>query len=905
MGSRALKICAVLLCSGVIGYVLYEPIFGRKDGRKKEYEIDPVPAIVQKDNPGPQSEPDSAPEPQPEPQPEPVVVTPEPDQPEEVEAADEDIAEIEAEDEFEIQSITRTPAQLRELQEWITKMSKIPDSEYIGRETPTMWKRPDNAKKRLAARIVGALKKKTDKDILLFIGGKNGLKNRLALAQWVIMDKADSEQLALLCKDAKFRSFMGRFMNDLHWVESFVYAGACRSPEKAIEILAALAAHDPDILDGRSKRAGHADSSRIKGENASSRRSGEIAMKRRIATAIAAEYGRNGWTFSDEEEAAKFRNLLPPKTDLKDRFSLAKARYDYFVSSWRKGLLNPVFDELEDWDLRIVCGWKDKNGHGSAKTLRWMRDNASLPEEEAYNAACQVPYRLVNLFGDSIHSEEYYRPFNNYYYGNFNKEVRDIGAVCGGNAHFGASSCIAQGIPAMTMGEPGHCAYAVRVNGKWKRNFSVSPKHGMHWELWGERAFSFLDLAQGFYSEGYRTKVSQQVAAIASVLAQNRNPKNSVVVYELATDIQPLNYPAWSSFFESLKNILPHDKKKWMQVNEAFCRGMGSKHPEVCMTVLNKQVYPALMGLLRTREEKLKVCEDFLNNMDRTEDEPKWGLEKLLQSQAALFGAVIASSASPLGSESDEESENVNVKLSSPSSRDDLLAYFKMMTRCLMGKPAFAADAMSWGSEFAGSISSDMQNEFTQMALQASGNARGEDKESLLKTALVGAENNQNIATFQSIAKKFGKKEPNLPKIDPYPGELLSSGGLIRFSSLSPQYDDPSEHPGVIETSGGRFHTNNSGENEWAEVVMRRPGTVTGIVIVTMDSNEFRLHDWRVETSMDGNAWTPLSPLPDRPKQNVIYIDGKNTQCQRVRVFRDGKDFFHLRAIHVYGRKNA
>lgn len=910
MDSKALLTCTAVLCSGVIGYFAYPPIFGLAEkpvAAKSEKTVAVVPQEEPKHEPEPATVPESLPEPDPTPKPV-VVETPE-EEPEEEEDVEE-IAEVEAEDDFELSSLTRTPEELKALQEMITEMSQKSDPAYMGHENASAWKRPDNAKKRLAGKIVGALKKKGDKntmkadrDVMLFLAGKDGLKNRLALAQWAVLDKADSTALISLCQNSKFRNFLGKFINDLQWIESFVYSGACQAPEKALEILSVLAEHDPEILKvGKAARASSAKAKNIP------TREGLPMMKRRIATAIAAEYGRNGWTFSGEEEAIKYQNMLPPKTDLKDRFSLAKIRYDYFVSSWRKGLLNPTFDELADWDMRIVCGWKDKNRHGGAATLEWQRDNAALPEGEAYNAACQVPYRLINFFGDSIHSSDYYKPFDTYYNGNYNKEVRDVGSVCGGNAHFGASSCIAQGIPAMTMGEPGHCAYSVRVNGKWKRNFSVSPKHSMHWQIWGEHAFSFLDLTQEFYSEGYRSRLSQQVAMVAAALAQNKNPKNSVRVYELATDIQPLNYPAWSTFFASLKELQPNDRQKWMQVNEAFCKGMGSKHPEVCMIVLNKEVYPTLMGLLKSRNDKLKVCEDFLGNMNETEDEPKWGLEKLLQSQLALFGTGgvgTASSSSALGSTSvgGDKGEESFAQLPNGVSESDARAYFKVLTKCLMTKPAFAAEALSWGSEVAGQVSQSAQREFTKMALESQGASGGND-EKLLATALVGAENNKDITTFRSIAQRFKKKGSSMPNVEPYPGELLSSGGLIRFSSLNERYDDPSEHPGVIEKTGGRFHTDNKGESEWAEVVMRRPGEVTGIVIVT-NGNEQRLHDWRIETSMDGSSWTPFADLPDKPSGGVIRVDGKNTQCQCIRLYRKGKDFFNLKAILVYGHRNA
>ena len=51
----------------------------------------------------------------------------------------------------------------------------------------------------------------------------------------------------------------------------------------------------------------------------------------------------------------------------------------------------------------------------------------------------------------------------------------------GALSNLGASAAMANGIPATTMGEPGHCAYAVKIDDTtWQPSYSLSWKRGMH-----------------------------------------------------------------------------------------------------------------------------------------------------------------------------------------------------------------------------------------------------------------------------------------------------------------------------------------------------------------------------------------------------------------------------------------
>lgn len=744
---------------------------------------------------------------------------------------------------FTITSLTRTPEQITQLLTYIDKVSLKANAPFVGKSiTGSDWTTPKDLLKKLPDRVLPKVKnpKGQDLNVLLLL---NTPQARLEIAQWIFLKNADLQLFKKLATDQKQGAIVSQFMNNLSWIESFVYAGANQKTAEGLDFLVNLVSHDPQITTN--------------------------PMKRKIATAVAAEFGRAG-------DVAYNKNSDDP-------YDMAKARYDYFSTSWQEGDLNSTFDNLQDWDMRIVCGTRPQNsGFGSANTLKWLRENCNLQEGSYPMAACQVPYRLENIFGDSIHGQDYYRPFESYFPENYSKQTRDIGSVCGGNAHFGTSSACANGIAAITMGEPGHCAFAVRVNNKWQRCFSIDWKHSCHWTVWGEYQWSFLELTQDFFQDAYRSNLSMQIAAIGEMMAETDNAAKAGYFFELATDIQPLNYSAWVSYAEFLKKTFPDDLEKWKKLNDGVCLGIAGKHPEVCAVTLTKHVYPRLLSLLKDEKGKIAAFESYMKNLSVPETD-KWPLDEFLKQQADSLASNDAA----------------------------VVAYFKTLFEHLLNKPAYAAQTLAWSQEYEKTLNDDTRNKVAQLAMTSVGNTTMDeaDRDKLQIAALLGAEDTRDIDTFQAISKKYKDRiTDTLPEFEPFPGELLSSGGLVRFSSVSQQYGDPLKHWGLIETTGGNFHTDNKNDEEWAEVLMTKPGTLSGIVIVTTGDNHNRLHNWRVETSMDGNSWTPAATLPDPVKESIIRVDlkGKNTMARHIRIVRCGqKDFFALRAILVYGQKAA
>ena len=103
----------------------------------------------------------------------------------------------------------------------------------------------------------------------------------------------------------------------------------------------------------------------------------------------------------------------------------------FAAPSGPKGQLQ--FDALETWEKRFVVsaggngGFEDVGGWGT-DSLVWLRDNVKLPVNDYIDACWQAPYKLNNLFGDSVHGANYYAPFDHEIHA---KRVREIGGVCG------------------------------------------------------------------------------------------------------------------------------------------------------------------------------------------------------------------------------------------------------------------------------------------------------------------------------------------------------------------------------------------------------------------------------------------------------------------------------------------
>ena len=350
------------------------------------------------------------------------------------------------------------------------------------------------------------------------------------------------------------------------------------------------------------------------------------------------EFSRRGW-FDDEFENDKEEARKKGPTRI-------YARFKFFAESWREKRLNVLFDDLDYWDTRIVVGVTGRTNNiyfGSEDSLRWGQDNVKLPEAgyASTRDIFQMPYRLWNKIGDSVHTNDYYAPFREWYQRNQLKMAREVGCVCGGVSHYGASAACANGVPAVTMGEPGHCAFAVRVGKKWRDNNSVSWERSLHWRIWDETDWEFLHLTQEVCGDPEKTIPSFRIATLARLAAsEDEKPGTNVVLslYEYALKKQPLNFPVWREYLQFAAEKKKDDKNFWKDVHKNIVESFLPSFPASGAVTLCKYVYPTLLPLLGSDDEKIALYADFWEKAESQGAGGRWNWEAVWDYQAKTVG---------------------------------------------------------------------------------------------------------------------------------------------------------------------------------------------------------------------------------------------------------------------------
>lgn len=631
-------------------------------------------------------------------------------------------------------------------------------------------------------------------------------------------------------------AFLSTFVRDPEWLEGFLNSGPVKNPDNALLYLSDLYSLDPEIV--------------------------KNPIYKKLATATALEYARNDW----------------PRKDCHDR-------YNYFRRSHEYKRLNPQFDTLDYWDMRIVAGCKNENSWGSVKSLTWFRDNVHLPAEQYCGTAYQVPYRLENYFGDSIHGSDYYRNFAGLYE-SYPDMARNVGAVCGGLSHYGAFSALANGVVALTMGEPGHCAYAVRVNKTdWSACNSVTPyKRGCHWNFYGPE-WSMLLLTQTLMSDLPKIKESGTLRNLGNLQAAAGNIEEARASYFNALREQPLHIEQWRNYLDWEKEQGSLPTKGWVSINESICKYLAPEYPEICLQLLNKQVFPTLLPKMESTSLKLAEVEKF-HKLARKMGALKWDAVK-----------HFAETYNSLGEDRRLKDGYMRLLLSNHAQSSD-----------------FGGAAMSWCQQ---KVVGDpvAQKEFFDLVgkmLSKVGTVNKDAMVGLADATIMNAESNDDIEAFQEVGRLMKRrfKDSKLPKYKGYPGEMLSRGGLVKFSSIKPEEEraDMWKHWGILEKEGGEYVSGKDPVNPTATVVLKNMVEVSGVVVlgeaIKKDAKkEEKEQTLVVEGSDDGTTWKPIGKTESIDAINRIDGAKPPVRAKHIRITRTGKGNWGLKAIHVFGKR--
>lgn len=788
-----------------------------------------------------------------------------------------------------------------------SKKKNDDDGNYISRNIPG-WGNPDGAQKSLAAQIQRALKSPDPENVVKFVESP---KNRLMVAQYMLAQydkqtpeewiaqrrksvvdrlaqlpgeiKNDTEKLrsmrgkermafmaAIKAKKESIKQLEAELKNspwtlaelarnrdgskilkevtgNLEWMENICFSGPCQAPGRALHIIAAIAKQHPDVFKDK--------------------------IVRDIATAVGIEYARYGWDFNK-----------------------ALDRADYYITNWKAGRLNTLFDTLPMYLRRIVCGCKGDNIAGDRISLEWALDNVHVPAERYMGSPHRLGYRLYNLYGDSIHGSQYYMPWEHLYGGNHFTRSLYVGCVCGGISHFGAFAALANGVPSLTCGEPGHCAYVLWVNGKWVPGNSVSWERGLHWQpvlnMWG--AFSSLHLGSELYTKLDKdTHASNTYRVLAHHAASTRKDKLAISYFKDATTAQPINIGVWQEYNNYLTFNKGDDMKLLSEMQDNLCYTVAPRYPEVVSEFLGSWVYPKMKAAKLAASELMTRYHVFWNNVTTMGPE-RWRIEKFGRRQIELL----------------QYQDPPDAKEIPPPDPKLALPVFNMMMNNLASKGDYLPVVIGWGEEMAkglgGTHATVIANLSKEIAKTGTGAMGGGDNKKVTGQLMMSAAKAKDIATFQRLGTNSADQvetPADMPELPAMSGKLLSAEGLLSTSSTC-NFDSPISHWGVIRPSGGRFHTGKD-ENAWASVMMPKPGYVNGVVIVTNGSNHNRLNNMVVQISDDGESWSDIKNLGEC-KERVIKLEFQERLGRHIRILRKGgPEFFHLNGIYVYGRDAA
>ncbi|MFI3244005.1 MAG: discoidin domain-containing protein [Akkermansia sp.] len=626
---------------------------------------------------------------------------------------------------------------------------------------------------------------------------------------------------------------------DLTWLQSLLYSGEKFPVVRAIYLFLEMAEQDASIL--------------------------KSGRKRDIATAVAIEFARNNWSLGR-----------------------ALARAAYYHKYWAQGRLNRQLDTLPMSQLRVLMGIKAEHKAGYVENYQWCLDNVHVPAEhyvgtgEFYAVCWRGTYRPNNIYGDSIHVnfyETYGDAFDTY-----GQEICDMGGICGALSHFGAYAAAGNGIAAQTMGEPGHCSYAVLVDGKWCPAYSLSWQRWLHWSPWdGAGFFSALQFSYDLYDAKNIAKTMKAMSLeSAAMVMQDKAPAEAMALYQAALAAQPLNMTTYRAYFDMLsKNVHLEPKVAALR---SLCQSMPKVAPEMAAFLLQSKGLSLLDGA--PAGARITVATDFWKAIESMGPAP-WDVAAFISKQADWVAK---------GEDKPEAA---------------VLNFYSKMLMAVITKPDFTPAVMTWGNDWGAKQSASVQRALAQRTVAAitAASGKGASVDTLLRGALISAENMGDLSAFYALMKNVPEKNRyvgGMPTWEPFAGDLVSKGGMIRLSSTC-EHDTPMMHAGVLDARGGKFHTGKD-ENAWVMVQLPYVCQVNGVVIVPTGNSAFRQQNMVVQVSANGEdgSWVDVKDLGPKNPERVTRVD-MSAAPQRalyVRILRKGgPEFFHLNGIYVYGKR--
>ena len=550
-------------------------------------------------------------------------------------------------------------------------------------------------------------------------------------------------------------------------------------------------------------------------------------------------------------------------------------RYNYFRVKYKAGLLNVMYKDLSVFERRYIARGVQHWGFNSIASMQYQNEEVCLPAEKYTGACWYAQYQLHNAVGDSIHGPNYYRLFANAY-GSHSEMVHKVGGVCGSLSNFGASAALANGVPALTMGEPGHCAYAVMVKAKtWRPAYSLSWKRGTHtsfygstwgWHMYNTRAH---ENQQAIYAAG-------DALRLAAYYSKHDQRQQARDVLAAARKKYPLEWKLWEASGKMLQ-AQKVNELIWQEFHKDVLKHLAPVSGEVAFHTLRTYVYPAVLPKGKEGIAKRRLLLLGFHKSVKDWGLARWNFSGALSSHIKLLGGNVAQQDS----------------------------YMNSVFKAHVSHDAFVADVLSYQLGRVEKDDKRRQSFIASMGKSLSsskGDNFGKVVDQLAARILPDAAKKGDKASFQYIGKLTKKNyaECNV-KPEPFPGILLSSGGIFQIQQPGNRYDSPARHWGVIEEHGGSFHT--AAKPATATVRLGNHGRISGVVIVLRAGRTDRIVGSKLQVSANGKDWKDVHTFKIRNRVHRVDLSKQKINAGFVRVYQPNHPSLHFNKLLIYGKK--
>jgi hypothetical protein len=249
-----------------------------------------------------------------------------------------------------------------------------------------------------------------------------------------------------------------------------------------------------------------------------------------------------------------------------------RERFDFYRGSRAAGQLVPYFDRAPLFELVLTV-------HGSGcenDDLEWAQD-VTPKDRKAQNVIGNyghslVAYRSDNYRGQTVQGPEYYdrKPADL-------GTAMEYGGVCGMISHMNSAVTNAHGVPAFTVGQPGHCAYVWKSDDKtWSGGNFISgwaDTHDSHQQpFWLSQYSANINLVSAAVeTQGFAE--AERLRALAGIWRE-KDVWQACEVLAAATAANPLDYGAWNDRIDAMlawKGATPAAwQTLWAELLKAF-----------------------------------------------------------------------------------------------------------------------------------------------------------------------------------------------------------------------------------------------------------------------------------------------------------------------------------------------